>query len=245
MDINESHPNAKSNLKNRTEILEYSLTIEDAIDSLLLMYLGIYDKKKSKGPQVSKTKFNVSFQSKIDLLFDIDVLSKEEHSDLELLMNFRNKFLHEIRCNSYLSVVNLFDNGIKNRFKKYLNKNGSIEEEDSCKWGCFNLYGKNLQTIQKKVKEKIDQTQDKASLVNTLLAKNVRMIDMSFGFVTDLLKEMKKAELENRKIRALVSLVASKCKDYTDGIGVDRRMAKLDKRMKKLLSEERIKKYLK
>ena len=89
------------NIEVRSEILEYSLNIEGAINDLLLAYLGIFDKSSTK---LFGNKVGLSFKNKIDLLFDINVLSKEEHNDLDLFMNFRNRFFHAIECNSYSAV---------------------------------------------------------------------------------------------------------------------------------------------
>src|ERR1035437_7045812 len=96
-----------NNIKLRSEILEYSLILEEAINTLLLFNLGIRD-----GGNLTRLfgkKANISFKNKIDLLYDIDILSKEENSDLELLMIFRNKFLHDIGCNSFLNTIESLD----------------------------------------------------------------------------------------------------------------------------------------
>ena len=106
------------NLQLRSEILEYSLTLEEAINNLLLFNLGIFD--GGQATRLFGNKASISFKNKIDLLYDINVLTKEENSDLELLMIFRNKFLHDIKCNSFSNVLEILDNGIKNKFKNYL-----------------------------------------------------------------------------------------------------------------------------
>lgn len=84
------------NIEVRSEVLEYSLIIECATNSLLLSYLGITDKSDTK---LFGNKAGISFKSKIDLLYDISVLSKVEHSNLELQIIFRNKFMHMLKCN--------------------------------------------------------------------------------------------------------------------------------------------------
>jgi hypothetical protein len=245
MDEEEIQIKIKTNLKNRLDVLDYALVIEDSIDSLLLLCLGILKKKNYKEFGMSKPKLNVSFQSKIDLLFDIDILSKDEHSDLELLMNFRNKFLHYIKCDSYLSVVSLFDNGIKNRFKMHLNKGGNLNDEESCKKGYFNLYGTNIKTIHKKIIERRIQLKNKADLIKTLLGKNIRIIDLSFNFIGDLLKMMEKAELENPKIFSIAGLIMSKCEAYTQNFEKDKKIISLNKKMERLFSEKGMKEFMK
>ena len=86
------------NLELRSKILFCALNIENVINNLLVKHLLIIDKTKTKN---FANRPGISFQSKIDLLFDIEVISKEELLTIELLMIFRNKFLHDIKYNSY------------------------------------------------------------------------------------------------------------------------------------------------
>ena len=94
------------NLELRSKILFCALNIENVINNLLVKHLLIIDKTKTKN---FANRPGISFQSKIDLLFDIEVISKEELLTIELLMIFRNKFLHDIKYNSYTLVLNDLD----------------------------------------------------------------------------------------------------------------------------------------
>lgn len=228
-------------LKSRTEILEYSLHMEDMINSLLFAYLDIFEKKETN---YTKNKLNITFKSKIDLLFDIDVLSKEEHSDLELLMNFRNKFLHNINCNSFLDVLGQLDNGIKNRFKKHLDKSSQIENEESCRKACFNLFIENIKTIKKKFEKKRNHTEEKAKFITALLTKNVKMIDLYFDLIKRILIEVESAELENQKVLILAEKIGSICETHSNNIKTDKEMVVLDKEIQELFANEKIKRLL-
>ncbi len=73
------------NLNLRSEILEYSLILENVINDLWLLNLGIFD--GGKETRLFGNKASISFKNKIDLLYDINVLNKEENSDLELFFN--------------------------------------------------------------------------------------------------------------------------------------------------------------
>lgn len=230
------------NIKIRSEILEYSINTEDAVNSLLLAYLGILDKNQ---PQPSKNKLNISFKSKIDLLFDINALTKEEHSDLELLMNFRNKFLHDIKCNSFLSVLNQFDNGIKNKFKKHLDKGRDIDDEESCRRACFNLFMKNLGIIKDKFRVKRISLEKKRDFITTLLSKNIRMFDLAFDLIHDLLKISESAILENPKTVVLANKIIDKCVSYSKVFGTDKKMVKLDKKFKELFTDDKNESFFK
>ena len=108
----------ESNLVLRSKILYCTLNIENAINNLLAKHLLITDKKRTKN---FSNKAGISFQSKINLLFDINVLVKDELLIIELLMNFRNKFLHDIKYTSFTILLNDFDDSIQKRFFKFLN----------------------------------------------------------------------------------------------------------------------------
>lgn len=124
------------NLELRSKILFCALNIENVINNLLVKHLLIIDKTKTKN---FANRPGISFQSKIDLLFDIEVISKEELLTIELLMIFRNKFLHDIKYNSYTLVLNDLDNGIRNRFFKFL-RDEKFKSENEYDTAFSNLY---------------------------------------------------------------------------------------------------------
>ena len=90
------------NLQLRSEILDAALTLEDAVNKLLLALLVI-DKPDKKA--MSNKSGNLSFKNKIDLLFDLEILSNDEYRALLLLMELRNQFLHNIECSSFENAV--------------------------------------------------------------------------------------------------------------------------------------------
>ena len=230
------------NIEIRSEILKYSLHLENAINSLLLAYLGIIDKSSTK---LFGNKAGISFKSKIDLLYDIDVLSKREHAALELQMNFRNKFIHDIECNSFLAVLNMFDNGIKNRFKKYLKNDGEINNEESCKKACRELFISNMDVAIKKVELKMQFVEDKRELIQSLINKEVRIIDLSFNFIHELLSKLKTVDFENTQIKNLATFIYSECENYSSNLKTDGRIIKLNERLEKLFAQDKIFDYLK
>ncbi|MCK5590517.1 MAG: hypothetical protein KAI72_01055 [Candidatus Pacebacteria bacterium] len=234
--------NKEINLEKRSKILEYALNIEYEINTLLLIYLGIYEKSSTK---LFGNKAGISFKTKIDLLFDIDVLSKEEHASLELLMNIRNKFLHDIHCNSFLTILEQFDNGIKNRFRKYLDKECQIENEESYDNACLNLYIENIKIVLDKVKKKKSNIKERADFVNALFQRNIRTIDLSFNLIEDLLKELELAVLENPKVAVIANIICLKCTIYSESFKKDEETLKLDKKYKKFFAEGGIKSLLK
>lgn len=222
-------------LEKRSEILEFSLNTEEAVNSLLLVYLSISDKSTTK---LFGNKAGISFKSKIDLLYDIDVLSKEEHSKLELQMTFRNKFLHDIQCSSFLSVLKHFDNGIKNRFKKFLEKDEKIDNEESCRIAYRNLYIDNTKVIKFKFANKRKQIQEKADVLQTLLSELERVNSLSFNLIDELLQILESAELENPKILDLSDKISSKCFESGNSLKMGRDMLNLGEKLKLILIEK-------
>jgi len=185
----------------RSEILEYSLILENAINDLLLLNLGILD--GGKETRLFGNKASVTFKNKIDLLYDINVLKKEENSELELLMFFRNKFLHDINSNSFLSVIEHLDNGIKNRFKYFLNEDDNLTDESACKAACLRLFLKNISTIKNKVKEYRLKIEDRHKLFQIQNNQILKYIDVIFDLLNDICLIIEKSELEDEKVRKL------------------------------------------
>ena len=194
------------NIKLRSEILEYSLILEEAINNLLLLNLGIFDGGNST--KLFGKKAGVTFKNKIDLLYDIDVLSKEENAALELLMIFRNKFLHDIECNSFLSIVSQFDNGLKNKFRAYLNEGQSINDEISCRTACSNLFLKNIKTIKNKVKAKRITIEEKNEIFQLNTQQIIFNLDLFYDLINDLFLILENADLKNEKVRNLIDLIS-------------------------------------
>lgn len=200
------------NLEKRTEVLEYALHIEESIKILLLLCLGIRDNTKTK---LFGNKAGISFQSKIDLLYDIDILEPEEHQGLELQMNFRNKFLHDIKFNTYVSVLSTFDNGIKNRFKKYLLDGGDIADEVSCREAYQNLFLSNLKVISAKVELKKNAADDTMDLLSTPTKLYTGFADSFFNLIKDLYQQIEDSNLESPDVVELVNKIRIKCKEHT------------------------------
>lgn len=188
------------NIEVRSEILEYSLFIENLINDLLLMNLGIYGEKEKT--RLFNNKGKLTFQNKIDLLYDISVLSKDENGELELLMNIRNKFLHDIDCNSYQYLLSQFDNGIVNRFRKYLGDGKSVNET-TCKTACYNLFQKNIETIKKKIAANKSSIEKKNKLFQLQNKQIIYYIDFIQDFLEKVSIATENSELENPKVAIL------------------------------------------
>lgn len=89
----------------RIEILECALRLETNINTLILELLDISDKVKKRS--LSGKSGSLPFKNKIDLLFDLEVINDDEYREFLLLMEFRNKFLHDLYCDSFENAFSL------------------------------------------------------------------------------------------------------------------------------------------
>ncbi|MEK6485759.1 hypothetical protein [Myroides odoratimimus] len=201
------------NLKTRTDVLYFSLQIEESVNSLLQIYLQILDKQRTKN---FGNKAGIPFKSKIDLLYDIEVLTKQEHSDLELLMNFRNKFLHDLDSDSFTRVLETIDNGIKNRFKKFLDSDVKIENEQSYINACSNLYYHNIKILKNKFREKRISLENKRDYMTGLYELIMSLTEISSEFATDIMLILENSELENPVILKALQPLIERCNQYSE-----------------------------
>lgn len=192
---------AQLNIEVRSRILEYSLVIENSINDLLLLNLGIYNEKDKT--RLFSNKGKLTFQNKIDLLSDIEVLSKEENKEFELLMNIRNKFLHDIDCSSFQNLLQQLDNGIVNRFKKFIEEGQSIFDEEVCKKACYRLFQRNIDTIKKKVSVNRETIELKYKLFQQQNQQLLFYIDTLNNLLEKVSIATENSELENPKVAKL------------------------------------------
>jgi hypothetical protein len=189
------------NIELRSRILEYSLILERSINDLLLLNLGIYNEKAKT--RLFSNKGKISFQNKIDLLYDIEVLSKEENSDFELLMNIRNKFMHDIECESFHILLEQLDNGIVNRFKKFLEDGQLISNEEACKNACYKLFKKNIETIKKKIDLTKAVKEKKYKLFQVQNEQIIYYLDAIHDLMGNISITTENSELEDPKVAML------------------------------------------
>ena len=200
------------NLKIRTLVLEYSLKIENHINTLLLGHLEIFDKEKTKN---FGNKAGISFKSKIDLLFDINVLDKVEHQNLELQMNFRNKFLHDIESDSFTYILGKFDSGIKNRFLKF-SESKKPDNETELENAFENLFLNNMKVINAKYKARRESILNRTNYLTSLYDSQLSMSKMASNFAEEIMLIIEKSELENPQINSLFEPVLKRCLKFVE-----------------------------
>lgn len=114
------------NLELRSQILEMALTLENSINKLITVSLDIeHPDPKTIGNKSS----SLSFKSKLDLLSDLEILSKEEYSKLLLVMEFRNQFLHNFNCVSFIVAIELLGSDRGKQLLKFDDLEFETEQE--------------------------------------------------------------------------------------------------------------------
>lgn len=192
------------NLVLRSKIVHCSLNVENAINELLLKYLLITDKTKTKN---FGNRAGISFKNKIDLLFDIDVFDKDELYIVELLMVFRNKFLHDIKYSSFTILLNDLDASIRNKFLKlFFDENDENDENEKGYEKAFmNLYEKVVEIINEKTEEvnnysrtKIKFLEFQNHFLHTLINESLTLSQDLNNIIEDVRDEKIKKQVKQR-----------------------------------------------
>lgn len=192
------------NLVLRSKIVHCSLNVENAINELLLKYLLITDKTKTKN---FGNRAGISFKNKIDLLFDIDVFDKDELYIVELLMVFRNKFLHDIKYSSFTILLNDLDASIRNKFLKlFFDENDENDENEKGYEKAFmNLYEKVVEIINEKTEEvnnysrtKIKFLEFQNNFLHTLINESLTLSQDLNNIIEDVRDEKIKKQVKQR-----------------------------------------------
>jgi hypothetical protein len=165
------------NLDLRIEVLSNALSLEDSVNSILLIYLAI-DKKERKA--ISNKSGNLSFKNKIDLLFDLDILNKDEYDCFLLLMEYRNQFMHNIDCISFSYASSILGPDKKKRLLKFNQLPAGMDMESQLKNSFFNLYGKTLEISLKKIEERKEIIEENKNMLTSQSNYFIYVLDNIF-----------------------------------------------------------------
>lgn len=206
--------NMELNLELRTEILRFSLHLEEGVNNLLLLNIGILD--GGKVTRLFGNKAGINFKNKIDFLYDIEVFTKSENFEMELLSVFRNKLLHDISYNSLLLVLDSLDSGLRTRFKIYLEKGHSVENELHCRRALTNLFLKNIKTLRVKSQEFRELNKKKNELIQSSFRRSLQLIDTFYDFLSDISEKVQNSTLQDPQAVVLATEIRSIVAKYND-----------------------------
>ncbi len=203
--------NDKLNMDLRSEILRNSLFTENGVNGLLLSYLAIFEKEKTKN---FGNRAGISFKSKIDLLYDIKVLNKEEHFNLELQMIFRNKFLHDLEFNSFVYCISKLDTSIVNKLKIFFESDDNSQMEEKYRKAYRNLYLNNSKMLKEKLGLRTEKVTKSKDFIVGLTDSFTTTIDLSFDLASDIYEILQNSEIEDPKILELSNKISKRCKVF-------------------------------
>lgn len=124
--MDEKTPEDKFNIEKRAMVLKFALGIESLITKLLAHSLAIFhDHRKA----FSNKSGNLSAKNRIDLLFDLEMFTKEEHGAFLLFFEYRNQFMHNPECNTFENAVEFLGNDKEKRLMKFNPEARCVEEQ--------------------------------------------------------------------------------------------------------------------
>ena len=171
------------NLPLRTEILDIALSLEQNVNSLLLIYLSIEIQERKA---ITNKSGNLSFKNKIDLLFDLEILNKDEYKYFLLLMEFRNQFLHNIECNSFTYAVDILGRDKEKSLMKFNELDFNTDKEFIYNHCYRILYSKSIKIVLDKIRKRKETINEKAKLLTVAVENSIYLIDSLFGLIDKL-----------------------------------------------------------
>ncbi|MCK8143412.1 hypothetical protein MW871_16085 [Flavobacterium sp. I-SCBP12n] len=158
--MNQKVKDLNKGIEIRSEILQYSLLIEDFTSSLLGQLLNIKDYKKTKS--LGNQSGNLSFNQKVNLLIDIDALNEEERSKFIAFMEIRNQFMHNINAKDYESCFG-FLKGKSTYILKLFPQDKSLPLEEQLKNATSQLSDSVIQSTVMLTEKVIEQIRKKST----------------------------------------------------------------------------------
>lgn len=201
------------NIELRKEVLRRVLVIEEGVRMLLLFVLNTI---KEDRKAVSKKSSVLSFNDKINILYDLDMINGQEYHNLLLLSQFRNKFLHDIDCKNFTEAIFMFKefNNQGAMGKKLLsfhsNKDKHRKEgtENDYKEAYFCLAENLYDMISEKIDHYLDEKKENYIFVQSLFVfykKTMGMISNLFEIIPD--DESVSLEIKKKMLEKIIEVM--------------------------------------
>jgi hypothetical protein len=114
------------NLELRSQILEFSLTIESFANSLIGVCFGLTNEDLVNSKSFGYKSSCLSFNQKLNLLLDINMIDRKEEWKFQTLMEVRNKFLHVAEIDSFVKCFEYIEK--KSKLLKEFPSEEEVEE---------------------------------------------------------------------------------------------------------------------
>ena len=230
------------NLNLRSQILECSLHMEKEINNLIFLLFGILDGKKTR--VFGNKTGNISFKNKIDLLYDLKIFTTEENNDFNLLMIYRNKFLHDIDCDSFSEAFVQLGNGQKKDLNKFIHADENIENEKDCLTAFLRLFSKNLKVLSEKINSKQELQSMKTEIFINFNEQSCLQIDFFYDLIKEIYEKFESLDLNDEKHRNAIIKIKNICNKYSNKYSSDERFLSLRQRQSELMNNSDFKREL-
>lgn len=232
----------KMNLQLRSEILEIALNIEDSINKLLLALLLIENQNRKA---ISSKSGNLSFKNKIDLLFDLDILVSDEHQKLLLLMEFRNQFLHNIKCCSFQDAINHLGTEKEKKLSKYDDETSIADKEFKYQNAFRNLNIECLRMIATKLDERMSQIEERRKVHVELIESQIFFINRYFDILKKVILVCERNALRITEASKLINQLDATITEDMESLNNSEEYIMVQNRLIELHTPERIKSFFK
>jgi len=186
------------NIELRKGILERSLHVESMINQLLLLFLSI---NKDGTKTLSNKSSSLSFKSKVDLLYDLDKLTKPEHDKFILFMEIRNQFIHNMDCTSFLKLFGILGNDRRRALVKYEDpRDFNLDDEMRHEFAFNGLFMDCLQTMLSKIQAQKDFIESQHNVALAPINATIAQIDINFDNAQALLNYLIPVKKESDEI---------------------------------------------
>ncbi len=230
------------NIELRTEVLRIALNLEHNVNMVLLALLSI---EKPIRKAITNKSGNLSFKNKIDLMFDLDILSNEEYHTLLLLIEFRNQFLHNFDCNSFEKAVSLLGSDKQIKLLKFDDSKGHIKDEASYKYAFRNLYSESIHICLEKIQGRKKEIDDRTNMVKKLIDMQIFFLDKYFNIMDKIAEVCENNITSSSEVTNMVDIILKIISEDMESSFKSEEYSKLDDDLKAMYSPENIKKYFK
>ncbi len=228
------------NLPLRTEILDIALNVEQNVNSILLIYLSIESEERKAFTNKSG---NLSFKSKIDLLFDLEIFNKEEHKQFLLLMEYRNQFLHNIDCTSFTYAVSVLGTDKEKSLLKFSDLEPDYDKELRCNNAFKNLYSKSIGVALEKIRKRMQIIEEKRKLLTNLTNNSVFLIDSFFNIIDKLFEMYEPNFSDSLEVLKLKTQIFETIAQGIERINSTEEYKLLQTQLQNSLTPDKLKKY--
>lgn len=141
----------------------------------------------------------LSFINKLDLLYDIEIFDDKEYITILLLMQYRNQFMHNYECNTFIDAFEFLGSDKRNRLLLYAENKLGEKNEEKIKDAFNKLYIEILKILRTKADLKKNIIAENKDYFDSLNNKVILLYD-KYLELSDLIFDYLEPNLDDSKI---------------------------------------------